>query len=264
MKHIESAQNNQLKQLGKLLSQSKERRNTGLCVLEGIHLLQACLAAGQMPIHVFIPQNRLTHPEIQALISTLPTSCCTSVAPTLLGRIGSLKDADEVMTLIHIPKTNEFSENSRWHEDCVVLDRVQDPGNIGTVLRSAAASGVQNIVLGEGCADAYSPKVLRAAMGAHFLLNIQERVDLQDWQRHYTGRVLATALHENNNFSLYDVDLADTTAWIFGNEGSGVDEALLRTADATIRIPMLGQTESLNIAMAATICLFEQMRQRLK
>ena len=144
-----------------------------------------------------------------------------------------------------------------------MLDAVQDAGNVGTVLRSAAAAGIRHVVLGAGCADAYSPKVLRAGMGAHFALTLHERVDLRDWLAGYPHRTLATALTEHNNFSLYELDLRPPSAWIFGNEGSGVSPDILAAADATVKIPMQGAVESLNIAQAATICLFEQMRQRL-
>ena len=163
------------------------------------------------------------------------------------------------MSLIALPTSQKQPENG----DCIVLDCVQDAGNVGTVLRSAAASGIHHVLLSEGCADAYSPKVLRAGMGAHFLLHIHERVNLCDWRTHYTDRVFATALTEHNNFSLYDLVLHQASAWIFGNEGAGVSPELIATADATVKIPMLGAIESLNIAQAATICLFEQMRQRL-
>lgn len=147
----------------------------------------------------------------------------------------------------------------------MVLENIQDSGNIGTILRSAAAAGVVQIVLSKGCADVWSPKVLRAGMGAHFLLKIHERVDLLAWRESFLGSVLVTALTKKNNVSLYDkqLDLTRSVAWVFGNEGSGVSADMLAQASAAVRIPMLGATESLNVAMAATICLFEQMRERL-
>jgi len=144
----------------------------------------------------------------------------------------------------------------------LVLDSIQDPHNLGACLRSAAAAGIRQIVLGEGCADAYSPKVLRAGMGAHFLLHIQERVCLTEWCARYPHAVYATALDGNRPALLYQLDLRAPCAWIFGNEGSGVSPELIALAGRSVKIPMQGATESLNIAQAATVCLFEQMRQR--
>ena len=129
-------------------------------------------------------------------------------------------------------------------------------------MRSAAAAGVGCLVVGIGSADVWSPKVLRAAMGAHFLLKIHTEVRLAQWISSYRDKVWATALHHQNNHNLYNLDLHQSAAWIFGNEGSGVDDNILDQVSGCVRIPMAGKTESLNVAMAATVCLFEQMRQR--
>lgn len=259
MNKITSAHNGQLKHLSKLLAQSKARRQYGRAVLEGAHLLDACLRAGVRPLQVFVPEGRLCADETRALLAQLPESTVTVAVSGILAKISGLADAEEVLTLIETPAPTALPQQG----DCVVLDCVQDPGNVGTVMRSAAAAGVKQVVLGKGCADAWSPKVLRAGMGAHFLLDICERADLAAWRSGYKGRVLATALPERGSRSLYSLDLSPPAAWVFGNEGSGVDAALLADIDECVRIPMAGQTESLNVAMAATVCLFEQMRVRL-
>lgn len=179
-----------------------------------------------------------------------------SVSDGILKKISSLTCADDVLALIDIPDAGALPAGG----DCVVLDGVQDPGNVGTVLRSAAAAGVGTVVLGRGSADVWSPKVLRAGMGAHFLLDIYSQADLEIWLASYKGRVFATALREEKQAVLYGEDLCEPTAWVFGNEGAGVGKAVLDRADKCVRIPMHDATESLNVAMAATICLFEQMR----
>ena len=258
MSTIQSPHNPQLKHLAKILTASKHRRTHQQAALEGTHLLAAYLDAGNTPQQVYIPEPKFKQPETAALIARLPENRITPVAPNLLQKISSLDHADDIISLIALPQPAPPSSG-----DCIVLDAVQDAGNVGTVLRSAAAAGIRNVVLGLGCADAYSPKVLRAGMGAHFALTLHERVNLRDWLAGYPHRTLATALTERNNFSLYDLDLRPPSAWIFGNEGSGVSPDILAAADATVKIPMQGAVESLNIAQAATICLFEQMRQRL-
>ena len=259
MKSITSAQNEQLKHLSKLLTQSKARLEYGQTVLEGVHLLQVYLEAGYKPKQVYLPESKNTHPEIRNLISSLDEDGITWVGNEALSKITSLNDADDVMTWIEIPPQEDLPLSG----DCVVLDRLQDPGNVGTVLRSAAASGIRQIVLGNDCVDIWSPKVLRAGMGAHFLLNIYSRVFLLQWLDAYQDKIWATALDGRNPSDLYQLDLNAPCAWVFGNEGSGVSREILEKVDGSVRIPMLGQTESLNVAMAATVCLFEQMRQRI-
>ena len=259
MKHITSSHNDQLKQLAKLLTSAKTRREQQQTVLEGTHLLDAYLNSHQTPQHVYIPEAKLAHNETQQLLARLHHNQITVVSTTALSKISSLADGAEIMSLIALPTETQVPQQG----DCVVLERLQDPGNMGTILRSAAAAGVQQVILSVDCVDVWSPKVLRSAMGAHFLLQLFTRVDLLAWQQHYQAPLWATALSEHNNYSLYQLSLTPTCAWVFGNEGSGVSPAMQQAATGTVKIPMLGATESLNVAMAATICLFEQMRQRL-
>ncbi|MDH4276009.1 MAG: RNA methyltransferase, partial [Gammaproteobacteria bacterium] len=140
----------------------------------------------------------------------------------------------------------------------VLLENIQDPGNLGGLLRTAAAAGAGAVYLSAGCTEAWSPKALRAGMGAHFLLQIHEQQDLTKIATQYTTSV-ATQLHAAN--SIYDVVLGDSVAFIFGNEGAGLSADLARCATHHVHIPMPGKMESLNVAAAAAICLFERVRQ---
>lgn len=258
MKHISSTNNEHTRHLHRLLSQGKFRRQYAQTVLEGVHLLQVFLQSGRKPVGVYIPEGKMPSEEVRRLRAVVPEGKVFSVSDGILKKISSLTCADDVLALIDIPDAGALPAGG----DCVVLDGVQDPGNVGTVLRSAAAAGVGTVVLGRGCADAWSPKVLRAGMGAHFLSGIYPQADLEIWLARYKGRVFATALREEKQAVLYGEDLCGPTAWVFGNEGAGVGKAVLDRADKCVRIPMHDATESLNVAMAATICLFEQMRQR--
>ncbi len=259
MKLITSARNEQLKHLAKLLSQSKARRQSRQTVLEGVHLLQSYLEAGGKPVQVYLPESKANHHEIRRLIEEIPVNLMTWVSNEALSKITSLTDSDDVMTLIDIPHEQAWPKQG----DCVVLECVQDPGNVGTIIRNAAACAIPHLILSQDCADVWSPKVLRAGMGAHFLLNIHSRVPMMQWLGEFQDTVWATALSEHNNFNLYDMSLRQPAAWVFGNEGSGVSAEVLEKVNASVKIPMLGRTESLNVAMAATVCLFEQMRQRM-
>lgn len=258
MKHISSTNNEHIRHLHRLLSQGKFRRQYAQTVLEGVHLLQVFLQSGGKPLGVYIPEAKMPSEEVRKLMAVLPEDGFFSVSDGILKKISSLTCADDVLALIDIPDAGVLPDKG----DCVVLDGVQDPGNVGTVLRSAAAAGIGAVVLGKGCADAWSPKVLRAGMGAHFLSDIYPQADLEIWLARYEDCVFATALREEKQAVLYNEDLREPTAWVFGNEGAGVGKAVLARADKCVRIPMHDATESLNVAMAATICLFEQMRQR--
>ena len=258
MKHISSANNEHIRHLHRLLSQGKFRRQYTQTVLEGVHLLQVFLQSGGKPLGVYIPEAKMPSEEGRKLMAVLPEDGFFTVSDGILKKISSLSCADDILALIDIPLSGTLPDKG----DCVVLDGVQDPGNVGTVLRSAAAAGIGAVVLGRGCADAWSPKVLRAGMGAHFLLDIYPQADLEIWLARYEDRVFATALREEKQAVLYGEDLCKPTAWVFGNEGAGVGKVVLDRADKCVRIPMHDATESLNVAMAATICLFEQMRQR--
>ncbi|OAM28132.1 TrmH family RNA methyltransferase [Eikenella corrodens] len=258
MNTIESAQNPTLKHLAKLLRSARARRESGQAVLEGVHLLSAYLQAGGQVLQVYVPASKMQQPETARLLSQLSPERVVQTAGAALQKITSLSDAEEITALIALPPTEPFDAEA----DCVVLERIQDPGNIGTILRSAAAAGVGQVVLSADCADAWSPKVLRAGMGAHFALRLFVEPDLAAWRERCHVPLLATALHRNS-VSLYDCDLRAPAAWLFGNEGTGVSETMLAAASRLVHIPMAVQTESLNVAMAATVCLFEQMRQRL-
>ena len=258
MNTIESAQNPTLKHLAKLLRSARARRESGQAVLEGVHLLSAYLQAGGQVLQVYVPASKMQQPETARLLSQLSPERVVQTAGAALQKITSLSDAEEITALIALPPTEPFDAEA----DCVVLERIQAPGNIGTILRSAAAAGVGQVVLSADCADAWSPKVLRAGMGAHFALRLFVEPDLAAWRERCHVPLLATALHRNS-VSLYDCDLRAPAAWLFGNEGAGVSETMLAAASRLVHIPMAVQTESLNVAMAATVCLFEQMRQRL-
>ncbi|WP_373740405.1 TrmH family RNA methyltransferase [Neisseria sp.] len=258
MKYIASAHNEQIKHLAKLLSQAKARRLHGQAVLEGVHLVQAYMQVGGMPEQLYLPESRADNTELKALIAQMPSEKNTVVGSSALAKITSLNDADDVMALIQLPSAPKLPQQG----DCVILDGVQDPGNVGTILRSAAAAGVKTLVLGTNCADAWSPKVLRAGMGAHFLLDICTQADLLEWRAGFADKVYATTLGGKAE-SLYRLNLTEPAAWVFGSEGSGVSIAMQEQADRKVYIPMAGETESLNVAMAATVCLFEQMRQRI-
>lgn len=254
-KHITSAANDEMKQLARLLENARERRKQGVVVLEGIHLLQAALAAGWQPHAVYVNEQAAGKAELLSLLAAVDSRRCQLVTAAVLGKVTALSTPSEVLTLCVRPEPRAVASGAA----CVMLDDVQDPGNLGTILRCAAAANVREVFLSRGCVDVYSPKVLRAGMGAHFFLNIHEAQDLPAVLAAWPGRKLVT--HLEGSVSLYGEDLSGEVAFVFGNEGSGVSAEVLAQADNRVRIPMPGHAESLNVAMAATVCLFERVRQ---
>lgn len=253
---ISSSDNSQIKMLAKLLSNKKYRQQDGLFVMEGIHLLTAAIEYNRQPEKIFISKDMLDNQEVLRITKNIPSSQIEIVEKSATKIFTEASQC--VLTLMKIPVCKDLP----YKQDCVVLENVQDPGNLGTILRTAAATGIKNIILDKRCADVFSPKVLRSAMGANFLLNLYTNVDLFDFLSDFSGCLNITTLSQKSIKSLYEMDLSKTSAWVFGNEGNGVSNQIAKLASYGIKIPMLGKTESLNVAMAASVCLFEQMRQR--
>lgn len=140
-----------------------------------------------------------------------------------------------------------------------MLDAIQDPGNVGTIIRSAAAAGADAVLLSAQCADAWAPRTLRAAMGAHFALAIHVRCDLERVARNFEGRVIAAA--GQGGAAPHELSLLGSIALVFGSEGAGLSEPLAKVAHAVTSIPLARGVESLNVGAAAAIILFERARQ---
>ncbi|MFT3733489.1 MAG: RNA methyltransferase [Rhodocyclaceae bacterium] len=259
MKLIQSRDNPVFKHLRALSDDSRYRREQGATLLDGVHLIQAASAAGVVIHRVAVTAKAMRSQEVQRVVeSALPGRCEVLELPEpLLRQISPVDTPAGIVAEIAIPQHAPTDSQC----DMLLIEAVQDAGNLGTLLRTAAAAGVRRALLSQQCAQAWSPKVLRAGMGGHFSLHIAEGVDLlaalQDW----SGPVLATALHARSA-DLFSLDLGKPAAWLFGSEGSGLSPALLERATQLVRIPMPGGMESLNVAAAAAVCLFEQVRQR--
>ncbi len=256
MKHITSRDNTLFKELKKLASSSRARREAGQALLDGVHLLDAYLATGHKPQHVLITQAALGDPEIAALLDDLAGIPLTQLSDALFAELSELKTVSGILALIGMPTPGWLPAQSRF---CLLLEDIQDPGNLGSMLRTAAAAGCDAAYLSKGCADAWAPKVLRAGMGGHFALSIHEGADLSAVATDFSGTVYAAALGVSR--SLYSCNLHGKVAFAIGNEGAGLSAGLLRHCEPII-IPMPGRVESLNAAAAAAVCLFEAVRQR--
>lgn len=259
MKTLSSRQNPLIKEVHLLANSAAERRKQQKTLLDGVHLIQAALTHNVDLDAVFVSEHGLKSPEIALLVEQLEQyMSCILVSDSVFAYISPSDTPAGILAVIVPPATLSLAVPQ---SSCVILDTVQDTGNLGTILRSAAAAGIHDVYLSEGCAQAWSPRVLRAAMGAHFVLTIQEKTDIAALVASFKGQVLATGLQQAK--SLYDLDLTQATAWLFGSEGQGLSEPIMALAHQQVIIPMAQGVESLNVAAAAAVCLFEQRRQKL-
>ncbi len=258
MKLIQSRDNPFFKELVKLSGSARNRSRAGQTLLDGAHLLAAYLDAGHRPRHILLNAAALQDGEIAGLRARINEVPVTQLDDKLYAQLSELKTPTGLLALIDLPQPDVSAATSRF---ALLLEDIQDPGNLGSMLRSAGAAGCDAVFLSPGCADAWSPKVLRAAMGGHFCLSIHEQQDLLKVAGGFSGMRLATSLQAGR--SLYQCDLSGSVAFMIGNEGAGLSEALLALASHPVIISMPGRVESLNAAAATAICLFEAVRQRL-
>lgn len=258
MKELTSRNNPHFKALKKLALSGRERRKSGLALLDGIHLLIAHRQRLGCPEEIVVSERGRAQREISDfLASERPGVPVTLLTDELFAEVGTVDSPSGIMAIIKRPQ-NAHAINQEI--DTVILDGLQDAGNLGSILRSSAASGFRQILLSSDCAQAWSPKTLRSAMGAHFQLDIHENCDLVAFLGGYRGQAILTELSAET--ALYSLDLRRPVAWVFGHEGQGIRAEVAATISQSIRIPMPGETESLNVAAAAAICLFETVRQR--
>lgn len=253
MKYISSRENADFKAICRLAQSGRERRRRGQTLLDGVHLIEAYEAAVGPVEALVVNESLQEQPEIAALVQGRPG---VLLSHALYQEAAVVDTPSGIMAIATIPG----AEKLNFSRDTIILDGVQDPGNVGTLLRTAAAAGFRQALLSSECAGAWSPKVLRAGQGAHFQLSIHENMALQSFLADFQGVSAVTAL--TGSTSLYDCDLCPSVAWVFGSEGQGVSPELLASAKLRVKIPMPGAIESLNVAAAAAVCLFETVRQR--
>lgn len=259
MKTISSRDNPLYKELKLLASSSQVRRKTGRTLLDGTHLCEAYLRHVGSPALCIASESALAHPEVAAILRQCETVRVRNIVlPDSMYQ--ALSQVEHGIGILFVIDTPQPAAPERLAASSVLLDGLQDPGNLGSILRSAAAAGIEQVYCSKGTVFAWSPKVLRAGMGAHFLISVFENVDLPKLIQNAAVPILATSSHARQ--SIYDVDLTRPVAWMFGHEGQGVSPELEEAANCPVSIPHDGSVESLNVAASAAVCFFEQLRQR--
>ncbi len=261
MKTIQSRVNPIAKHLIGLANSSRERKKMGHTVLDGAHLVFAYIDAGLMPISIAIRESAIDSPDTIKLLTKIDANTLSlyCVADAIMDKASSLESGASIMAVIESPQSQAIPSTAKA---IIVLDSVQDPGNVGAILRSAAALGIAYALLGNGTAAAWSPKVIRAGQGAHFAINIEEGANIAAWLKNFAGDSIALVPNSANAALLFDLDLTKRVAFIIGSEGAGISDSVLTAATHCATIPMSDKMESLNASACAAMAIYEWQRQQ--
>lgn len=236
----------------KLATDAALRRSEKRMLVEGPHLVAEALAAGLEPLALIVSEQGLQHQEVRRLAAGRKP---VVLADRVFSAVAEAETPPGIAAEIAIPHGSADPA-----KPTVFLEGVQDPGNVGGILRSAAAFGVGEVVLDRACADPWSPKVLRAGMGGHFRTAVRQASDLERELEAFAGTTVCAVA--SGGWPLVNAPLEGRLGWIFGSEGKGVSEPLARRAAKRVTIPMASGTQSINVAAAAAICLYEAFNRR--
>jgi TrmH family RNA methyltransferase len=244
---IRSRDNPRVKRWVRLAADSSLRRSEKKALIEGPHVVAEALAAGVEPLALIMSETGLERPELRSLIGKREP---VILADRIFGLVADAETAPGIAAEISIP-----AKAAKAGAAAIFLEGVQDPSNVGAIVRTAAAFGAGEVILDRACAEPWSPKVLRAAMGGHFKLALRQVADLEAELAGFPGTTLCTVA--NAGVPLRSVELRGRVGWVFGAEGRGVSEAIATRSALKVTIPMSPGTQSLNVAAAAAICLYE-------
>lgn len=263
-----SSQENPRIKLTAALRQKKQRDETGLFLIEGIHLVEEAMIAGWGIEHVFVCREHYTAEQFADLTNQLRSldEKIITVSAAVFKKVAETESPQGILAVVRQRQPELQSEaHGNGHSGrpvWVVLDAVQDPGNVGTIVRTADAAGATGVILTPGCADLYAGKTVRASMGSIFHIPIY-KASIQQCLGYFSAEKIPVYVADANSAVNYnEFDLTAACAVVFGNEGAGVGDAFRQRAAAAIRIPIIGKAESLNVASAAAVILFEAARQR--
>lgn len=246
MEHITSLKNPKVA-AWKALKDRKGRRESGCFLVEGRKMVEEALASA-FDVETVLVQEDMELPDgLTMPVYELPAHVLAAVCDT--------KTPQGIAAVVRM------KEQSALGKHIVVLDGVQDPGNVGTIIRTADAAGLDGVLLSTQCADVFSPKVLRATMGSIFRMNLRTTDDLPGELTKLREKGYSILSSQLDGTPFYErQDVAERFALVIGNEGNGVSEQVQQTATHRVRLPMRGGAESLNAAIAAAIMMYELMR----
>ncbi len=259
---ITSPQNPRIKQVLQLQQKSQERTRQGLFVLEGQRELSHALVRGWQAHSIFLcPQLAGADYQLPEQLHDVPLF---EVTPQVYARMAYREGTEGVIAVMH--QHEHTLDTLHWEGNplFVVLEGVEKPGNVGAILRSADAAGVTGVILADARADLYNPNLIRSSIGSLFTVPVAVATTqqcIQHLQQHGVS-ILTAQLQDSELY--YNTPMQQSTAIVMGTEATGLTDAWRKAATAHIRIPMLGQLDSLNVSVSAAILMFEAVRQRQK
>ena len=259
---ITSAQNPKIKDLLALQEKSKERRKKGLFVVEGRRELLHCIEAGYEPYTVFICPDILSETDRREIEAAAGRCSWIEIPQHLYDKVAYRGGTEGVIAELHCKEMTLESLELPDNPLVTVLESVEKPGNLGAVLRSADASGVDAVIVCDPLTDMYNPNLIRSSIGAIFTVPVAtaSSEDTIKWLKDNGIKIYTAQLQDSEWY--YDTDMKGATAIVMGTEATGLTDAWRKAADAHIKIPMLGKLDSLNVSVSAAILMFEAVRQR--
>lgn len=267
MKHLEilSSKGNSIIKQSTKLKIKKYRQESGQFMVEGVRFVEEAIMSGA-PVKYCLCSEELHGDRVELILGTMAKKNIKvyMVKGELMGQICDTETPQGIAAVIE----KKDPDIDRLIEDCdflILVDRIQDPGNLGTIIRTADAAGAGGVILAEGTVDLYSPKVLRSTMGSIFHVPVVSSLDIIDTidkMKSNGFKVYVSSLEAAAAY--YQEDYRGRTAIVIGNEANGVDSSIILHADRLVKIPMPGQAESLNAAVAGGILMFEVVRSRLR
>ena len=262
---VTSAQNPKIRELLALQEKSRTRRETGLFVVEGRRELLHCIEAGFGIRTVFVCPDIIPENEVIKILSGIPANCFPNVieVPSVLySKIAYRGGTEGIIAEIRQRKLSLQDIKTQKAPLVIVLESVEKPGNLGAVLRSADAAGADAVIVCDPLTDLYNPNLIRASIGAVFSRQVAaaSSEDTIRWLKSKNIQILTAQLQDSRYY--YDTPMTRGTAIVMGTEATGLTDIWRENADARIKIPMLGQLDSLNVSVSAAILLYEAVRQR--
>lgn len=253
-----ASRNNPIYKLINTLSKKKVRENNGLFLMEGTRLLEEAISRGVKIKYLVIDETVKNVPEVNQdyQVLRLPDNLFKKVSNTVSPQ-GIIAVAEQIEISLADIILNE-------NPLIVILDGIQDPGNLGTIIRTSAAAGATAVLLTKGTVDLYNPKVIRSTMGSLFQVPIVKGIDDNEtvkWLNHHSINIMVADLNGEEYY--YSTNLKEPLALVIGNENKGPNDIWRKAADKKMKIPILGFTESLNASVAAGIIIYDVVRQRL-
>ncbi len=260
MKKITSTSNELIKKIYKYSKSQSTQKKNSITLLDGLHLLEEVFKTKNQDrlLHVFCTEKSIKMPEIALFLKQNKINSIL-ITQSIMNKISHTKTPQGILGVYNFPKNPKTL--SKKAKTIILLDKISDPGNLGTIIRTGISMGADAFFCSAGCANVWSPKVLRASQGANFYTNIFIDFDLNNINKIFDGEIFGTFLDLNAQ-NIYKTTFPEKAGFCFGNEGSGINSLEFDTyGDKKIFIPMSKNFESLNVAISCAICLSERKRQ---